>query len=214
MARGSARQRKKIAKRLAHQSARTIAPQLEQPIVQIKQVTIEPVKTRIVAPKEELPATKRGATQQKTNYNKKKKLTKKQRKKNRRVRYRGKAQEQYYKENPTKVYTEDVLDLTSEYATEVINDLQRLDPQYRDRLINIFYDNYHKMGDLYIQKLHDNGIIEEIHEVVEYCVARYKGNLPEKYLFKMIEWLNVGLPVDARQLDTEDNEDITSEFYE
>ena len=47
MARGSARQRKKLAKRLAQKTVHTIAPVKEQPIAQAKQVTVTPTSVRI-----------------------------------------------------------------------------------------------------------------------------------------------------------------------
>lgn len=219
MARGSARQRKKIAKRLAKISSNVVA-QETQPKVRVKSVNVTPVTSRIVAPKEELPTTKRSATV-KQRPKKKKRINRKQRKRlklqQKRLQqgqYRGKAQEQYYRENPDKEYTNEVIDMTDEYANEVLNSLNKLNDYYSGYLTNLFYSNYNRLGTSYIQTLHDSGAIEEINEAVEYLVACYKGNVPEAYLKQFIDWLNLGLPVDASILDTEDSEDITSEFYE
>lgn len=237
MARGSARQRKKIAKKLLLQSVQTVQAQREQ---HIKPKPIKPVITQFeeyATPKTIKPktisevedVTKVRATSG-TITNKIKKLSRKKRKKlklrqqreqekARRSRqqteqYRGNAQKRYYEENPDKDYTNEVVDMTDEYANEVLNDIARLSDHFSNYLTSLFYSNYRTLGSSYIQTLHDSGIIEEIHEVVEYCVARYKGNLPEVYLKQLVEWLNNGLPVDARVFDTEDSEDIFSEYYE
>lgn len=237
MARGSARQRKKIAKKLALQSVQTVQAQREQ---HIKPKPIKPVITQFdeyASPKTIKPknisevedVTKIRATSG-TITNKIKKLSRKKRKKlklqqqreqqktrtsrQQSEQYRGNAQKRYYEENPDKDYTNEAVDMTDEYANEVLNDISRLSDHFSNYLTSLFYSNYRTLGKSYIQTLHDSGIIEEIHEVVEYCVARYKGNLPEVYLKQLVEWLNNGLPVDARVFDTEDSEDIFSEYYE
>lgn len=230
MAKGSARQRKKIAKRLARKSIHRFSTQVEQAIKQ-NRITIEELPSaKIPAPIEEQPTPLNRAN--KTDFikpKKKKKLTKKQRKKlkqqklkqlqkekqQRKQSYRDKSQEQYYQENPQRQYINEPVDMTEEYASSVIEDLNSLNDGYRkEMLLNIFYTNYRKWGDNYIQTLHDSGFAKEIHDTVEECVARYKGSLPDKHYLKMIEWLNIGLPADAREFDGEDNEDINSEVYE
>ena len=239
MAKGSARQRKKLAKRLALNSVQTVQQTRVQTnkhkIAKPRQTSFEQFATpKTVTPHsitEDETVKKISATQNKTNKNKIKKLSRKQRKRikleqvkeERRTRakrttdkYRGKAQERYYNENPDKEYTNNVVDMTEEYANEILNDLHSLSDggNAKNFLLNLFYANYHRWGNSYIQTLHDSGFAENIHTTVEEAVARYKGSLPEKWFFQMVDWLNIGLPVDALNFDTEDSEDIMSEYYE
>lgn len=238
MARGSSRQRKKIAKKLALQSVQIVQHKTVQHIkhkpAKPKQTTFEQFVTpKTVKPQniKEVETVKKISATQKTNKNKSRKLTRKQRirlkseqiKQERRTRskktketYRGKAQERYYEENPNKEYTNEAIDMTEEYANEILNDLHNLADggNAKNFLLNLFYANYKRWGNSYIQTLHDSGFAENIHTTVEEAVARYKGSLPEKWFFQMVDWLNIGLPVDALNLDTDDSEDIMSEFYE
>lgn len=222
MARGSKRQRKKIAKRLARLSLHRFGQQVEEAI---RQNSIRPVvqsAVRIPAPKEEIPVTKQSATVKPQTKKRKKKLNRKQRKRlklqqrrEQQVQYRGTAQQQYYEENRDKEYTDEVRDMTAEYAQEILDDLNNLaDGTQKDILLRIFDKNYQEWGGMYIQTLHDSGFDNEIHNTVELCIANYKGAIPPKYYFQMMSWLNLGLPVDARKFDEEDDEDITSEYYE
>lgn len=220
MAKGSARQRKKLAKRLTQKTVHTIAPVKEQPIAQAKQVTVTPTSVRIVKPKEELPAKVHAVQQQ--YIKKKKRLNRKQRKRlklqQRKLQqtYRDKAQEQYYKEHTDKQYTNEADDMTDEYANNILNDLNQLaDSPAKERLLDIFYSHYNAEGGAYIQALHDTGADANLHDVVEVAIAKYKGNIPEKYYMAVVSWLNVGAPVDMRNTGADnDTDDISSEMYE
>ncbi len=222
MAKGSARQRKKLAKRLAQKTVHTIAPVKEQPIAQAKQVTVTPTSVRIAKPKEELPATVHTAQQQYIKKKKRKRLNRKQRKRlklqQRKLQqaYRDKAQERYYEEHTDKQYTNEADDMTEEYANNILDDLNRLaDSPAKERLLDIFYSHYNAEGGAYIQALHDTGADANLHDVVEVAIAKYKGNIPEKYYMAVVSWLNVGAPVDMRNTGADDDtDDISSEMYE
>lgn len=215
MAKGSARQRKKIAKRLAQKSIHTFSTQVEEAIKQ-NRVKIEQIKpVKISAPKEDKPKPIHKATATDTIGKKRKKLSRKQRKRQKKL-YRGKSQEQYYKENPSKQYTNEAVDMTEEYATNIINDLESLpNTAQRNILLDIFYTNYARRGDAYIQQLHDTGADTNIHDIVEIAIAQYKGYIPDKVFMNAVNWLNVGVPIDARNMGVDnDLEDISSEVYE
>ena len=222
MSKGSARQRKKLAKRLALKTVRTIAPVKEQPIPQSKQITVTPVSVRVVKPQEDEPAPVHTAKPQPIK-DKKKKLSRKKRKalklqqrKLQKSQYRDKTQEQYYKEHEDKEYDNEAWDMTDEYANNILVDLNTLaDSSAKEMLLNIFYTHYDKDGAEYIQQLHDTGADANIHDVVEVAVAQYKGHLPDKWYTQMAIWLNVGVPIESRNTGIDnDNEDISSEFYE
>ena len=215
MAKGSARQRKKIAKRIAQQSILKFGAQVDEAIKQ-NRVKIEPVKpVHISAPKEELPKHSHKATQTDAIGKKKKRLSRKQKKRQKKL-YRGKSQEQFYKDNPNKQYTNEAVDMTEEYATNIVNDLQSLpNTAQKDILLDLFYTNYARKGDAYIQKLHDTGADTNLHDIVEVAIAMYKGYLPEKVFISAVNWLNAGVPIDARNTGVDnDYEDISSEVYE
>lgn len=215
MARGSARQRKKIAKRLAQKSIRRFGTQIEEAIKQ-NRVQIEQIKpVKMSAPKEDTPKPTHKATLTDTIGKKKKKLSRKQRKRQKKL-YRGKSQEQYYKENPSKQYSNEPEDMTEEYATNIINDLESLpSTAQKDILLDIFYTNYARKGGEYIQQLHDTGADTNIHDIVEVAIAQYKGYMPDKVFMNAVNWLNAGVPIDARNMGVDnDSEDISSEVYE
>ncbi len=222
MAKGSARQRKKIAKRLRLQSVqmfmqgieKVLSPKIVQPPA--------PKILRIPAPKEEEPATLHRVT--KTNFKKKKnkKLNRKQRKRiklqqrRQNVQYRDSAQRQYYEQHADKEYTDEVLDMTQEYAENIVMDILRLEVEYqRNALLNIFYDNYNEKGDAYIKQLHDTEADNKIREAVEVAIASYKGFMPDSWFNKCARWLSVGVPIEARNTGVDvDTDDISSDMYE
>ena len=221
MAKGSARQRKKIAKRIAQKSLYKFSIQIDDAIKQ-NRVQIEDIKpTKVTPKKEELPKPTHKATttdiisKEKPSKRTKKKLSRKQKKKEKKL-YRGKSQEQYYRENPDKQYTNEAVDMTEEYATNIVNDLESLpNTAQKDILLDLFYTNYARKGGDYIQQLHDTGADTNIHDIVEVAIAQYKGYLPDKVFMSAVNWLNVGVPIDARNTGVDnDLEDISSEVYE
>lgn len=223
MSKGSARQKKKLTKRLALKMVQAIAPKEQQRVSKPKKLEIEPKIVPRVTIEETQPTKHKKSKQQPPRKIKKKKLNRKQRKRLKlqqrqlqKQHYRDKVQEQYYKEHEDREYTNEAYDMTDEYANAILNDLNTLaDYSAKQMLIDIFYNHYNKDGSAYIQQLHDTGADVNIHDVVEVAVAQYKGYLPDKWYTQMAVWLNVGAPIESRNAGIDnDNDDISSEYYE
>ena len=239
MAKGSARQRKKIAKKLALQQVQIVHHPREQ---HIQHKIPKPRPTNLVndyVPKisteipqaDEQPVKKIGVQKRELKKRKIKKLNRKQRKRiklqqraqQRRVtgsksaggKYRDKAQRKYYEENVDKEYTNEAVDMTEEFATNIVNELNALPNDYqRNILLDIFYANYRIKGADYLRKLYETANEHDLHDVVEVAIAQYKGAMPERVFMSVAQWLNNGAPLDARNTGADfDFEDISSEFY-